>query len=38
MKLLIDLTNNGKQYVEMRGQRKKLFAAMVGKLTSLSMR
>ena len=34
MKLLIDLTSNGKQYVELRGQREKVLAAMAGLLVS----
>lgn len=34
MKLLIDLTSNGKQYVEMRGEKKKVLAAMAGLIVS----
>lgn len=34
MKLLIDLTNNGNQYVELRGEKKKVLAAMAGLIVS----
>tara|TARA_R110000868_G_scaffold163031_4_gene395163 strand:+ start:304 stop:549 length:246 start_codon:yes stop_codon:yes gene_type:complete len=34
MKLLIDLTNNGNQYVELSGEKKKVLAAMAGLIVS----